>query len=156
MSMIPKDKELVAIAISVAAGCKPCTDHHVKVARKARATDDEIREVIVDAIEVRRHSADVMEAYALAHLGQDRNVAALGGGRESNRINALVLVGSAFAVNCVSTLEGALAAAGYSGATQDDISQVANLAIFIKKKAASHVERLVGMPQDEAVSTSEQ
>ncbi len=39
MSITPKEKELVAVAISVAAGCKPCTDHHVAVARKARATD---------------------------------------------------------------------------------------------------------------------
>ena len=37
MTMTPKEKELVAIGISVAAGCKPCTDHHVAVARKARA-----------------------------------------------------------------------------------------------------------------------
>ena len=37
MTMTSKEKELVAIGISVAAGCKPCTDHHVAVARKARA-----------------------------------------------------------------------------------------------------------------------
>ncbi len=36
MSMTPRDKELVAIGISVAAGCNPCTDHHVKVARNRR------------------------------------------------------------------------------------------------------------------------
>ena len=37
---------LVAVGISVAAGCMPCTDRHVTVARKARASDDEIRQAV--------------------------------------------------------------------------------------------------------------
>ncbi len=33
-----KERELAAVGISVAAGCKPCTDHHVKQAREAGTT----------------------------------------------------------------------------------------------------------------------
>lgn len=43
MSSHRKDKELVAVAISVSARCRCCTDHHAKVAREARATNAEIR-----------------------------------------------------------------------------------------------------------------
>ena len=43
MTITPKEKELAAVGISVAAACKPCTDYHVGVARKARASDQEIR-----------------------------------------------------------------------------------------------------------------
>ena len=40
MAMNGNEKELVAVAISVAAGCKPCTDYHVEAVRKVGATED--------------------------------------------------------------------------------------------------------------------
>ena len=148
--MTPREKELVAIGISVAAGCKPCTDHHVAVARKARASDEEIRQAAVDAFVVRRHAADIMEAYALAHLGEERDVSRFGFHGEPNRMTALVCLGAAFAVNCVASLEHHLAAAGKAGVPEDEIEQIVTLAAFIKQKAASHVERLVGMSEEAA------
>ena len=150
MAMTPKEKELVAIGISVAAGCKPCTDHHVAVARKARATDAEIRQATDDAFIVRRHATDIMEAYALAYLGEDRDVGGFGFPGEPSRITALVCIGAAFAVNCVASLEHHLAAAGKAGVSEDDIGQVVALAAFIKQRAASHVERLAGMGEEVA------
>jgi AhpD family alkylhydroperoxidase len=150
MAISPKEKELVAIGISVAAGCKPCTDHHVAVARKARASDEEIRQAADDAFVVRRHAANIMEAYALAHLGEEREVAGFDFHGEPNRITALVCLGAAFAVNCVASLEHHLAAAGETGVSEDDIRQIVTLAAFIKQKAASHVERLVGMSEEAA------
>ena len=103
MSMPPREKELVAIAISVAAGCKPCTDHHVKVARRARATDDEIRQTMVDAIDVRRKAADVMEACALARLSEDPDVPIAAASAEMPRVALLIRVGAAFAVGAFGT-----------------------------------------------------
>jgi AhpD family alkylhydroperoxidase len=150
MSITPKEKELVAIGISVAAGCKPCTDHHVNVARKARATDEAIRQAMDDALSVRRTAADIMKAHALAHLGEDLEVIGFGIPGGPSRIKALVAVGAAFAVNCVSSVEHHLAAADVSGVSQDDIVEIVKLAVFIKKMAASHVERLVGMSEEEA------
>lgn len=148
--MTPKERELVAIGISLAAGCKPCTDHHVKVARKARATDDEIRQVMDDALGVRRRAVDIMEAYALAHLGEKPAVVEFGVTGEPGRLRAMVSVGAAFAVNCVTSLEHHLTAAGRSGVSQDDLWEIAKLATFIMEKAASHVERLAGLTEAEA------
>jgi len=150
MTITPKEKELVAVAISVAAGCKPCTDHHVKVARKARSTDEEIRQAADNALEIRRRAADIMEGHTSAHLGnmsEEPRFEAVG---DVNRVEALASVGVAFAVNCVSSLEHYLAAAEIAGVPQDDISQILELAAFIKERAASHVERLVGMSKEKA------
>jgi len=61
-----------------------------------------------------------------------------------------VCLGAAFAVNCVASLEHHLAAAGEAGVSEDDIRQIVTLAAFIKLKAASHVERLVGMSEEAA------
>lgn len=148
--MTPKEKELVAIGISVAAGCKPCTDHHVAVARKARASDEEIRQATVDAFALRRYATEMMEAYALTHLGENRDITGFGFHGEPDRITAVVALGAAFAVNCVASLEHQLAAAEKAGVAEDDIRQIMTLAAFIKQKAASHVERLVGMSEEAA------
>jgi AhpD family alkylhydroperoxidase len=43
MPITKKEKELAAVGISIAAGCKPCTDYHMKAVREAGASDDEIR-----------------------------------------------------------------------------------------------------------------
>ena len=149
MSMHPKEKELVAIGISVATGCRPCTDHHVKVARKARASDDEIKQAMDDALIVRRRAADIMEVYATAHLGENLETIDPGLAGEPSRIRVIVAVGAAFAVNCVATLEHYLAAADRAGISQDDLFETIELAKFIKAKAASHVDRLIG-PSEEA------
>ena len=150
MAMTPREKELVAIGISVAAGCKPCTEHHVAVARKARASDAEIRQAARIAFAVRRNATDIMEAYALAHPGEKRDAAGFGLHGEPDRITALVCIGAAFAVNCVASLQHHLAAAGEAGVPDDEIGQIVKLAAFIKQRAASHVERLVGMVEEAA------
>ena len=134
------------VGISVAAGCKPCTDHHVGVARKARAADQEIREAVV-ALAVRKSATEIMAGYALSKLGDPEHQ---GDGRrsaETSRQRELVAVGAALAVNCVSSLEAHLAAAAAVGITQEEITQIVKLAAFIKERAASHVERLVGLSE---------
>ncbi|MDH3474780.1 MAG: carboxymuconolactone decarboxylase family protein [Rhodospirillales bacterium] len=154
MAITPKEKELAAVGISVAAGCKPCTDHHVTVARKARATDLEIEKAVAVALAVRRTAAEIMEAHASAQLGgvqaeaQAEAAPSLAGA--TGRLTTMVSVGAAFAVNCVSSLERQLAAAEAAGLAADEIMQVVKLAAFIKRRAASHVERLAGLAKDEA------
>jgi AhpD family alkylhydroperoxidase len=152
MPMTPKEKELAAIGISVAAGCKPCTDHHVAVGRKARATDAEMRQAVNDSLVIRNRAADIMEAHALERLGEKAEPVVFGSRGEPSRIEALVSVGVAFAVNCTSSLQHSLTLAEAAGVPQEDIAQIVELADFIKQKAASHVERLVGMTEDEAAA----
>jgi AhpD family alkylhydroperoxidase len=150
MRITVKEKELVAVGISVAAGCKPCTDHHLKAARKAGASDSEIEHAVAYAVTVRERATQVMQGYALSQLGDaghgDEPVPA----KASNRIRTLVSIGAAFSVNCVTSLEGQLAMTENTDISRDDIEKVVKLAAFIKREAASHVERLAGLPEEEA------
>ena len=91
MIIAPKDDELIAIGISMAAGCKPCTKYHAAVARKARASDQEIKDALVTPVSVRKKGAEIIVSYALATLGDPKPHA-----NEST----LVALGAAFAVNC--------------------------------------------------------
>jgi AhpD family alkylhydroperoxidase len=114
------------------------------VARKARASDQEIKEAVVAALAVRRSATEIMEGYALADLGEPEPEPDSGSSAETSRQRELVAMGAAFAVNCVSSLEAHLGAAEAVGVTQEEITQIVKLAAFIKERAASHVERLVG------------
>jgi AhpD family alkylhydroperoxidase len=149
MTVTPKEKEVAAVGISVAAGCKPCTDHHISVARKARATDEAIRQAVTDAFAVRNKAAEIMKLYALSHLGDAAEIGSVDDGGGENRTGLLVRVGAAFAVNCVSSLEYYLAAAERAGIPQEAISQIINLAVLIKGRAASHADNLVGITEEE-------
>ena len=140
MALPPHDKELAAVGISVAAGCKPCTDHHLKAARETGAQDSEIGRAIAIGIEVRAAATQIMEAHA---LGQPRVVSATAeAAGASDRIDELIAVGAAFAVNCTSSLEMHLKAATQAGATERELKTVLALAVYIKGKGDSHVEKI--------------
>ena len=145
MAISAKEKELSAVGVSVATGCKPCTDYHVKAVRKAGAADDEIEQAVADALAVRRVATAIMERHALAHLGKVGPETGSKPTEQTNRIKTLVSIGAAFGVNCASSLEQHLAEAEAVGISQDEIATIAKLAAFIKGRAASHVERLVNM-----------
>ena len=142
MAITLKEKELAAVGMSVAAGCKPCTDFHVGAARKSGASDSEIKQAMSDALAVRRGATEIMEAYGLAHLGERRHGADPDRIGTTNRVKELVCIGAAFGVNCVSSLKAHLKAAESVGISHDEITTIMKLSAFIKGKAASHVEHL--------------
>lgn len=152
MVITAREKEISAVGISVAAGCKPCTNFHVKAARKAGASDDEISESVNIALSVRKLATDIMGIHAFSRLGETKSVANPEIPEHSfSRERVLVGVGAAFGVNCVSTLENHLAEAATAKISQDEIEEIVRLAMMIKKRAASHVERLCPVDAEEHV-----
>ena len=147
MAITVKERELAAVAISVASGCKPCTNYHVKAVREAGASDEEIKRAVADSLSVRKSATNFMKAHALARLGQEGSHSDADGPDSTNRVRELVSVGAAFGVNCTSNLKEHLAAAETVGISQAEVAEIAKLATFIKERAASHVERLVRTPE---------
>src|SRR6266508_5559009 len=103
MATTKKENELAAVGISIAAGCKPCTDYHMKAVRQAGASDGEIRQAVQDAVSLRNAATAVMEKYGLFHLGEADTEQAIVPPRD--RVADLVELGAAFLVNAVSGLE---------------------------------------------------
>lgn len=153
--MTVREKELSAVGISVAAGCKPCTNYHVKAARKAGASPEEIAQSVNVALSVRALATEIMRNHALSRLEETQPVAIpdLPGGATS-RLIELVSVGAAFGVNCVSSLERQLGAAATVGISQQEIVEIIRLAMMIKERAASHVERLCAIENQERAESS--
>lgn len=153
MSITVMEKELIAVGISVAAGCKPCTDYHVRAARRTGALDDEIEQAIADAMAVREDATRIMEDYALGQLDEpvtDNDPVPGEETEETERMIVAVSLGAAFAVNCTSSLQHFLAAAESVDIAPEDIEKIVKLAAFIKGRAASHVDQLAGLAEEEA------
>jgi AhpD family alkylhydroperoxidase len=142
MAITQKEKELAAVGISVATGCKPCTDFHVKKVREVGASDSEINQAMADAFFVRRSATEMMEAYGLARIGNNNPPSEPEASGKTDRVKELVCIGAAFGVNCVSSLKTHLQAAERVGISHEDIGTIVKLSAFIKGKASSHVEHL--------------
>ena len=155
MAITAREKELVAVGVSVASGCKPCTNYHVKAAREADASDEAIKQAVADALSVRKNATDVMETHALARLGQAGSHSHADGPVSMNRVRELVFVGAAFGVNCTSTLEEHLAVAETVGISHEEVAEIAKLAAFIKERASSHVDRLVRTREEKDQATAQ-
>ena len=145
MTLTAIERELAAVGISVASGCKPCTNYHVKAVREAGASEEEIKQAISDALSVRVTATNIMRSHVLVRLGQEDQRHIPTNPPDTNRVKALVSMGAAFSANCASSLKEHLAAAESVGISPIEIDELMKLAAFIKDRAASHVERLVGM-----------
>ncbi len=66
----PKTRELVSIAASIVAKCQPCLDYHVEEARKAGASDSDMRNAVSIARMIRKAGDDNMDKYADSKLGE--------------------------------------------------------------------------------------
>ncbi len=143
MSLTLTENELVAVGKSIAAGCKPCTNYHLKKVTEAEATEGEIRQAIEIAVEIRHHAADIMMTHGVRQPGVLDDAEYLASAGETSRIRELIAIGAAFAVNCTTTLKHHLKASGETGISRSEVEEVVKLARFIKDKAASHVEKLV-------------
>lgn len=109
------------------------------------ATAAEIGAAMNDALAVRRKAPHIMEFHALAHIDliqKQVNFDFLG---LEGRIEAMVAVGAALAVNCVSSVKHRMAVAKNLDMSEDDFNEIVKLVAFIKKRAEPRVEMLVGL-----------
>lgn len=142
MVLDEKDLEIVAISISMAAGCIPCTKYHINKSKNLNATADEVDRAVAIGAYVSRVAAGEMEN--IFNHGPAVNVA-MATRTVLDRIPLLCTIGAAVACNCVGLTKVALEA-GRSGVLNDtEIMEVVGLAGRIREKAASHIEPLVAL-----------
>jgi AhpD family alkylhydroperoxidase len=146
MSLTMLDKELVAVAVSVAAGCRPCATYHLAEVRRAGATDADIEKAVAGAVCVRTSAAEGMRRHA---LGLPPAVDACGCGT-TDALAELVAVGASLAVNCTSNIDKHLTAAQALGVPRDHVDEVIALVALIRSKAVSHAEARLGGGKERA------
>lgn len=132
-------QELIAVGVSIAAGCKPCTAYHLKAARAAGASDEEIRRAVHHALDVRHSATEIMARLADKLLGSAPESSTSSPAEES-LTDDLVSAGAAFAVNCGTNLEAHLNAAQQMGATDYQLQITLTIARAVKNMAGQKVE----------------
>src|SRR3990172_3247791 len=71
-----KEREVVAVGAAIGAGCRPCTQYHVRAGLKAGLTGEEIRLVVEEAEGLRIHAATSIADFARGLLGSSEERAA--------------------------------------------------------------------------------
>ncbi len=143
MAITPQERELVTIGIAVACGCKTCLRENMLAARALHVTDEDIADTVTTALNIRRSSTDSIEKFIFSDFTETSEPEQDFIQHENQRIEALVSVGTAFAVNCASSLRKHVATAEAIGIEAEDLREVATLSEFMKTVAASHVEQVM-------------
>lgn len=138
--MNTKEKELIAVAVSVAAGCEPCTQHHVKAAKKAGGQSDELRRMVETALSVRERATQRMSAVAWQELGTPAEFPYCEDSLPPSQLEALASAACALAANCGVGVPGFLSAAMTAGASERDGDVALGIARQIKKVAAEKAD----------------
>lgn len=141
MTTTPKDLEIAAIAISMAAGCIPCTRYHLREAKTQGAS-------LVEMMHVMTVSNSASAPDRLPGVAS-REVWKLFQGdaplTERCLHQALLAdIGISVCQNNVSRLKLAVAAAQTAKLSDDQIVEIVGLAHRIKEKAASHLSSVIG------------
>lgn len=157
MAITPQERELVIIGISVASGCKSSLRESATAANLLHVPAQDIDDITSIAIRIRQSATTSMENFVTAGYVEAAEPKSLLADHGKQRIEALVGVGAAFAVNCVANLTKQLASARKIGIPEDDLKAVVSLTSYMKAMAASHVERLMnpGTVDDESDTLAE-
>lgn len=132
MTLSQTEYERIAVAVAVAAGCRPCTDHHLAAARRVGVDAAAIQAATAAAGCVAKGASARMQAHANGQAAPDS--CCTGG----DRIAELVSLGAALAVANDGEVGKHAGAAVKAGATADDITAVAELAEMIRGQAEQH------------------
>lgn len=138
-----KEKELVAVAASIASGCLPCTMHHIKAVRGAGATEAEVLRAIGIGLDVRDNATEIMAEAAQGNLNYEYPGRAQSGSMEQP-IYHLVAMGASLACNSAVGLEYYLTTARAAGASTGQIQTAIGIARAIRKEAAEKADVGIG------------
>ena len=138
-----KDKELVAVAASIASGCLSCTTYHIKALRESGASELEILGAIRIALDVRDNATEIM-----AEAAQGNLIYEYPGNKQSSSlkqpIHDLIAIGAALACNSVAGLEYYLTVARTTGTSTRQIKTSMGIAQAIRNEAAERADARIG------------
>ncbi len=138
-----KEKALVSLAASVAAGCQPCTAHHVKAGRAAGACERSLALAVETALAVRASAAKAMDEWVSMCQGE-RPAVDPEFATQKRLLAELEALAAAVAVNSVPDLKARLTTAAQAGATPEQVGTVIKLAKAIQKIAEQKLDAALG------------
>jgi AhpD family alkylhydroperoxidase len=135
-----KERELVAIGASVAAGCIPCTQYHVKAIRGTPASTEEITRAVDTALCIRAGAKSVMAHVAYEALGLPTQPDSPCCAISTDRVTQLVSIAAAVAANCPVIFQTQIETGRAAGVSDHDIRFAVSLAQMIRAKATEKMD----------------
>ena len=137
-----KDKTLIAVGAAIAAGCRPCLERTVQLARGAGACERSIRLAIEIALEARARQIESLAEWAETVQGGKPEVdESFRRGR--TRVVDLVECASALALRDAKSLPARLAGAVETGSTERMIAAALAIARSVAETANSVAEEAI-------------
>ena len=130
-----REREVVAVGAAIGAGCRPCTNYHVRAGLKAGLTEDEIRLAVDEAEVLRIHAATAIADFARGLLGSSEERAAPLC-TPTEPLQALAEVGAATGSNAGHALDRLLPYARGLGLSGGALSEAVEMAGAVKRMAA--------------------
>jgi AhpD family alkylhydroperoxidase len=130
-----KEREAVAIGAAIGAGCRPCTQYHVKAAMTAGLSQDEVRLAVDDAEVVRLVAVTAIAGYARHLLGDEEQPVEYCDPTTADQ--ALAQIGAATGGNAGYILESLLPRGRSLGLSDDTLAEAVQVAGKIKQVAAN-------------------
>ena len=138
----PKIKVLIALGASVAAGCQPCTEFHVKAARESGACEEGIQFAVEAALAVRQAATRGIDRWSERCQGARPELDAAF--RANKQLLAeLISVASAICVQSVPDLVLHLAEARRLGAPPETLRATVGIAKSVHNAAMEQIEAVL-------------
>ncbi|MFI5398655.1 MAG: carboxymuconolactone decarboxylase family protein [Candidatus Binatia bacterium] len=135
-----KDRELVMLSASVAAGCIPCTQYHMKAVQAAGADTEEITEVVNTARNVKAGANRMMVRVASEALGLPGETEPSCFEEPTDRMTALAAIAAAVAANCPPLFHQQVQGGRAVGVGDDEIRLVVRIGQMIRGKATEKMD----------------
>jgi len=138
-----KEQELIAVGASIASGCLPCTQFHLRLAASVGASRDEILQSVEDAAGVRLAATEIMAAAGRSSsAGATLKRPALVG--TPSQLRELAAIAAAYALNCTTGLEAHMKAARALGATDKQMFAALKIACAVREAAGQKARVVAG------------
>jgi RNA polymerase sigma-70 factor (ECF subfamily) len=133
-----KQKHLIGVGASVAAGCQPCTSSFVAAAHEAGACVRGVRLSIEAGLKARSDAAAAMTGFVDSTFARPEIDAAFKA--ERKQLDALIGVAAALAGNAASLLEARVLSARALGATDEQIRLAGQIGVTARRGAEQQAD----------------
>lgn len=139
--MNKKEKQIVYLSASIAAGCRPCTKYHLRKSSDIGLSEFYIKALIASAISIRKKATYSMESFtANQNSGDDIKLEVQ---RNINRNDILAGIAAAYSVNFPSGLKKYISFCRHNGITKRELEEVIAISRSVIDMARAHVDMIM-------------
>jgi len=142
-NLTEKEKEIINLGTSLAAGCQPCLKYHLRKSKDAGLSDKEIHDIINQAEKIYILAKKLMKLQALDYLNANPSEKTRVHSACQSRKEILVGLAVAYTVNSTDMTDQYLACARKAKMNESEISGIIDLSKFTWSKARAHVDLLI-------------